>query len=178
MQTVHLTVYSYNGFGVPIIDIFSMIFQFLSEIAMSCLLVMLAHGWTLLDGSFDWDNFEVYLPLVSIVIAAHLIIAGMTYIDNEADHRFHDYAGYQGVALIICKLVLYFYFLYAVCSTTDSIPKRSKDFFRKNFILGSLYLLATPLVIITSFFFIPYSRESYVTIALFIVQTTAMGLFL
>lgn len=94
MQCLHLWMYSYNGRGIPIFDIFSLISFMMSEITVSSLLMMVAHGWTILYQDLDFDNnLEIYLPVGSIVVAVHLVLAAMTYIDVDAHHKYHDYSG-------------------------------------------------------------------------------------
>jgi hypothetical protein len=93
-ETLHLIFYSYNGRGVPIFDIFSLIGVMLAEIAMSSLLMTIASGWTLNYQDIDWDNnLEIYLPVGAILVIFHLIIAALTYVDIDASHKYHDYAG-------------------------------------------------------------------------------------
>jgi len=48
MQFLHLWMYSHNGRGIPLFDIFSLISYMMSEIAVSSLLMMIAHGWTII----------------------------------------------------------------------------------------------------------------------------------
>jgi hypothetical protein len=87
-------MFSYNGKGIPIFDIFSLISFMLSEIAVSCLLIMMAYGWTFSFQEIDWDNnLEIYLPVGAIVVAVHFVLAAMTYIDIDAHHKYHDYSG-------------------------------------------------------------------------------------
>ena len=47
MDFLHLWMYSYNGRGIPIFDIFSIISYMMSEITFSSLFMMLAYGWTI-----------------------------------------------------------------------------------------------------------------------------------
>lgn len=55
---------------------------------------MIAHGWTLTFQDIDWDNnIDVYLPIGATVLALHLVLAAMTYIDVDSSHKYHDYAG-------------------------------------------------------------------------------------
>jgi len=148
LQTLHLVFYSYNGQGYPVADIFSMISLFMSETTMCILINFLGNGWTLIPNIMDMDNFDVYLPLIAVVVAAHLIIAGTSYIDNEAAHKFHDYGGYHGIALFVCKLLLLIYYIYSVCVTVEEVPKKSKKFYLRMAITGGLYMIATPIIIL------------------------------
>lgn len=57
----------------------------LSEITFSSLLMMIATGWTLTFQDLDIDgNLDIYLPIGSIVIVVHLVLAAMTYVDFDA----------------------------------------------------------------------------------------------
>ena len=42
LEFFHLMVYSWNGKGIPVFDIFSLISHMLAEISITCLLIMLA----------------------------------------------------------------------------------------------------------------------------------------
>jgi hypothetical protein len=66
----------------------------LAEIGMSSLLMLFASGWTMSFQDIDWDNnLEFYIPVVSLTVAVHLVLAAMTYIDEDAYHKYHDFAG-------------------------------------------------------------------------------------
>ena len=87
----------------------------MSEITICILLIMIAQGWTIVYQDLNWDdNIEFYLPIGSIVVAVHLVLAAMTYIDIDASHKYHDFAGIQGFALIIMKFCIFGYYLYSV----------------------------------------------------------------
>jgi hypothetical protein len=47
-EVLHLWMFSHNGIGIPVFDIFSLIGGMLSEITLSALLMMMAHGWTII----------------------------------------------------------------------------------------------------------------------------------
>lgn len=47
MELLHLWMYSSNGRGIPVFDIFSLISYMVSEVAFSSMLMMIAYGWTL-----------------------------------------------------------------------------------------------------------------------------------
>jgi hypothetical protein len=53
------------------------------------------------------------LPVGATVLALHLVLAAMTYIDIDSSHKYHDYAGIQGWVLILFKLGLFGYFTYS-----------------------------------------------------------------
>ena len=151
----------------------------MAEIAVSSLLMMIAHGWTIFYQDLDFDNnLEFYLPVGSVVVAVHLVLAAMTYIDFDAHHKYHDFAGIQGWVLITFKLGLFIYFLYCTCSNIEKIPKRSVPFHRIFTFLAIVYLMTVPITIITSFFLEPYNRQFYYTIVTHMSQAITCGLFI
>ena len=87
-------MYSSNGQGIPFFDIVSLISQMMSEITFSSLLMMIAYGWTINFKELDIDNnLDIYLPVGAVVVVIHLTLAAMTYVDVDAYHKYHDYAG-------------------------------------------------------------------------------------
>lgn len=178
-EFIHLWMYSYNGRGIPLFDVFSLISFMLSEIAISCLLMMMAYGWTFSFQEIDWDNnLEIYLPVGAIVVAVHFVLAAMTYIDIDAHHKYHDYSGIQGWVLIVFKMALFAYFFYCYEVNREKIPKRSLDFYRILIYLGALYMISTPLTIFASYFFQPYDRQYFYTLSTHMVQLITAVLFL
>jgi hypothetical protein len=98
----------------------------MSEITLSILLIMIANGWTLTYQDIEWDNnIEFYLPMGSIVLAIHLVLCALTYVDIDAYNKFHDFAGVQGWVLLVLKLLIFAYYQYVVQTTKSAIPKRS-----------------------------------------------------
>lgn len=94
----------------------------------------------------------------SVVIIIHLTLAAMTYVDFDAHHKYHDFAGVQGWVLIFLKLGLFAYYIYCIKSKWDKIPKRAEKFYITFTFLGGIYMLAVPFTIFASFLFQPYNR--------------------
>lgn len=94
----------------------------------------------------------------AIVVAVHFVLAALTYIDVDASHKYHDYAGIQGYVLILFKMCLFAYYYWCYESNRNSIPRRSMNFYRVLIYLGVLYMVSTPITIFASYFFQPYDR--------------------
>jgi Rhodopsin-like GPCR transmembrane domain len=151
----------------------------LSEITFSALLMMISYGWTLTFNDLDIDNnLDIYLPVGSIVIVVHLVLAAMTYVDFDAHHKYHDFAGVQGWVLIVFKLGLFAYYLYCIRSNRDKIPRRSEKFFKSFTILGTMYMLSVPFTIFASYFFQPYNRQYIFTLTTNFVQLISTALMI
>jgi hypothetical protein len=126
LKLLHLWMYSSNGYGFAGFDILGLICYMVAEIGISSLFMLFAYGWTLSFQDIDWDNnLEFYLPVGSIVMAVHLVLAAMTYIDVDAYHKYHDFSGIQGIVLVFLRLCLFAYFLYCYRENFAKIPKRS-----------------------------------------------------
>jgi len=54
----------------------------------------MASGWTLTfnDVNID-DSIEIFIPAVILIAMVHIIIATLTFVDIDASHKHHDFAG-------------------------------------------------------------------------------------
>lgn len=98
----------------------------ISEICMACLFLMLSYGWTLSFQDIDWDsNLEIFIPVGSLTVAVHLILAAMTYIDEDAYHKYHDFSGIQGIILMVLRVALFCFYIYSYFKNYKTIPMRA-----------------------------------------------------
>lgn len=75
-------------------DILSKIAQSSSEVTMSMLLILMAHGWTILYQDLDLDdNLEVFIPTMALVVMLHVMVSALTFVDVDATHKYHDFSG-------------------------------------------------------------------------------------
>jgi hypothetical protein len=122
--------YSYNGSGVLALDVISRIFNGCAEVFMSILILILSTGWTVTYEDIDWDeDIDIFGPLAALVIIVHVMLAALDYVDVDASHKYHDYAGLQGFFLIACKLLMIIYFVYKMTSMTEQVAKRAKNYY-------------------------------------------------
>ena len=92
---------------------------------MSTLLVLLASGWKLrYDDINSDDNEDVYIPFVAITFIVHIVIAALTFVDLDASHKYHDFAGAQGWVLFVTKTLIFSYFFWCYYETNDACNKR------------------------------------------------------
>ena len=116
--TLHLWAYSSDGEGYMVLDVLSKIVGGLSEVAMSLLLILLGTGWTMTYASLDIDDgLEIYLPMTALVVMIQIIVAALTFVDVDAQHKYHDFAGIQGWVLFFLKLLVYAYYLWCMYDT-------------------------------------------------------------
>lgn len=94
LSALNLWIFSGNGEGFIACDILSKIFDGLSETAMSILLIQMASGWTLTYNDVDIDDqIEIFIPAIILIAMIHIIIATLTFVDIDASHKHHDFAG-------------------------------------------------------------------------------------
>ena len=80
---------------------------------MSFLLIVLAGGWTVTYQELDIDDgAEIYLPIGALIIMVHIVITALTFVDVDASHKYHDFAGIQGWILFTIKMAIWAFFIY------------------------------------------------------------------
>ena len=62
----------------------------------------------------------------AFLVAIHLVLCALTYVDIDAHHKYHDFEGVQGYVLIGLKLVVFCYYLYSVTAFKGTISSRSR----------------------------------------------------
>ena len=79
------------------------------------MLISLASGWKLRFQEVDMDDsVEIYLPITLLVLVVQVLLAALTFVDVDASHKYHDYAGVQGWCLVVLKTILFVYFAYCI----------------------------------------------------------------
>jgi hypothetical protein len=127
---------------------------------MSALLIMLANGWTLTYQEVELDDTaELYLPIAAMVIMVHVIMSALTFVDLDASHKYHDFAGIQGFIMYALKMLIWLCFLWHWNYTNKTIERRSLTYFKMFLFGASAYLLAVPISITASWFYEPYERQ-------------------
>ena len=63
------------------------------------------------------ESIEIFIPAVILIAMVHIIIATLTFVDIDASHKHHDFAGLQGWILVFLKVLIYMYFLWCYITT-------------------------------------------------------------
>ena len=88
-----------HGQGSIVLEIFARIFKIWAQVAISWLLLTIAFGWTV---TFRYmEETDVYVVTAVFVAIVHLFITGLTFIDDDEYHKYHDFGGIQGFVLIV-----------------------------------------------------------------------------
>ena len=91
--------------------------------------------------------------MAALLFCVHIVLGALTYVDLDASHKYHDFAGVQGLVLFVVKLLIWFYFLYAWSKSSKELERRSQPYFKKLLYVGSSHLLALPVAIMVTWFY-------------------------
>lgn len=130
---------------------------------MSMLLIILASGWTVLYQDIDMDSHaELFIPVIALIVIVHILCACLTFVDIDSSHRYHDFSGVEGWVLFTTKLLIWCSFTYTYFQTSKKLREQRKSLKYLNMLygLGSGFLLAIPITILTTFMFAPYERQN------------------
>jgi len=90
---IHEFRYRANGRGYFALDVLSTILDQLSECVMTLLVMMLANGWMTRFQKYDGDN-DLYIALGFFSLFLHVLMGTLTYVDQDAHHKYHDFHGW------------------------------------------------------------------------------------
>ena len=165
-EFLHLWDYSSDGQGLKALNVLGQMSEILSQVVLSSLLILIALGYTLLHSTIG--NLDIVIPIVFIVGIVHLLLVGFGKIKDDASYKFSENEGIVGWLLVGLRVVLLAWFLWATHETKKGAGMQLLHFLRKFEFAGALYFLAFPAtMLLTGFFFPPYSRHRAVVVGLF-----------
>ena len=156
-QMLHFRFYSHDGQGLKALDVFAEILNVLSQVIATSLLILIALGYTLLHSKLG--NLDVVIPVVFIVAVLHVLLVGFGKIKDDASFKFYENEGVVGWILLVLRILLLVWFIWAVRETSKetSGPKMS-HFLGKFIVAGVVFFLSYPLIFVITAMFPPYMR--------------------
>lgn len=176
LQTIHLYIYSDNGQGFFILDMLSTVCEMQSQLTISGILVMIAHGWTITDVDLIKDTKQIVIA--GIVILVHTLAAFLTAFDDDAHHKYHDYGGYQGLVIMTLRVGIYVVFIIGILNTIKTVPEKTKLFLKALGASGTLYMLAFPSLWVLSYIVPQNYRNQWIVFGNMTIQLFAIVIFL
>lgn len=85
---------------------------------MTCLLLLIAFGWSI--RFINFDDSDIFLPLGILLGVIHIVIVGLSQISEGDSYKFHDYENWAGIVLCVIRILLY---IYGVTLYVDSYEK-------------------------------------------------------
>ena len=95
-----------------------------------------------------------------LVLMVHIILVALTFVDVDASHKYHDFAGIQGWCLVGLKSILFAYFSYCIWDQRSQSSKNQGQLKYLGALLrvGACHMLATPAAVLFSYLYEPYER--------------------
>jgi len=59
----------------------------------------------------------------------HVMCGALSYIDQDAHHKYHDFHGWVGCALVLIKFIIAGIFAWFAAYNNEKIKKQAKPFF-------------------------------------------------
>lgn len=167
-HTLHLWRYSYDGDGIKPLEVLSEILFMLSQVLQTSLLILIALGYTLLQSRIG--ELDLMIPMCFMVGVIHIMLVGFGKIKDDASYKYHENEGVVGWILLVIRLLLYVWFLWAVQSSANEGGWKVRHFLQQFRAAGSIYFLAYPGIFLVTKCFAPYLQHSVMSIGLMIMQ--------
>jgi len=167
-HSIHLWRYGYDGSGVKALEVLSEILSMLSQVTLSSLLILIALGYTLLQSKIG--ELDLMIPMCFMVGVIHIMLVGFGKIKDDASYKFHENEGAVGWVLLITRLGLYAWFLWAVQSSASEGGMKLRTFLSQFRIAGSIYFLAYPMIFLMTKCFAPYYQHAAMAVGLMLMQ--------
>ena len=169
-EIVHLATYESNGRGLFIFNLLNQIFDISAQFMIIIIFILVGWGWTI--NYLNLENFEFFLPLLSFVGIIHLLIVGLSRLTDDEFTKNHDYEGFAGYLIICLRVSLYIYFMMGVYDTFKQARFKIKSFILKFGVLGTIYFLAFPtLVLVATYFVAAYVRHKVVMLGTLLIES-------
>lgn len=167
-HTGHLYWYRSDGKGLKGLEVISEILFMLSQVIQTSLLILIGLGYTLIQSKIG--ELDLMIPMCFMVAVIHIMLVGFGKIQDDASYKYHENEGAVGWVLLVMRLLLYAWFMWAVQSTAREGGMRLQQFCMQFRIAGSLYFLAYPLIFIITKRFAPYWQHCIMSSGLMLMQ--------
>merc|ERR1719335_1016659 len=101
----------------------------------------------------------------------HIILVGVSKTKDDASTKFHENEGAVGWIMLVIRLALFSWFVWAVRSTANEGGLRLQTFLRKFLVAGSIYFLGFPVLFMLIGVFAPYIQHKIMAAGLLVIQT-------
>lgn len=190
LEVMHLSVYQIDGRGLRwshtyfAADFLAEVAQTLSETLLMFVLVCLSFGWTLgvavevssTPASRFFAHFSRHSLLFLAVLGLLQLVLellGARYEDNQ--NSFHDFSHWPGYCMLAIRLALCGAFLYGLWNTRRVEGDQVRKFMFMLRLLGTLWFVSFPLLVLLSGFVSEHSRHAFVTGSAVTMQSLAIA---
>lgn len=168
---LHLLIYAYDGSGFSVFDFFHQTSELGSHLLLTILFLLISLGWVLKYS--DFPDLEVYLPVTFLVIVLHLMVAGLGRLADDSHSKYTDYEGIAGILLLCMRVGLWGWFALNMKSLYESSQPTLRTLVWELALIGTIYLLSLPVLVVISYIIAPYIRKKVVIIGSLVIQMAA-----
>lgn len=168
LHTLHLFRYRSDGQGLRALEVLSEIFFMLSQVIQTSLLILIGLGYTLLQSKIG--ELDLMIPMCFMIAVIHIMLVGFGKIKDDASYKYHEHEGVIGWILLVMRLLLLTWFLWAVQSTASEGGMKLQNFIRQFRAAGSMYFLAFPTIFLITRQFAPYLQHKVMQSGLLCMQ--------
>jgi len=164
LHSIYIDWYHKDGFSWHKLETFSEVFEMISQVILSILIIYIALGYTLLQSKID-SGLEEVTPLSFMIGMFHVMFVGFAKIQEDGAYRTNKHNSVSGWFLVSFRVMLYLWFLWAVTSTKECTKdpklKAFLDKFQRN---GTIYFIAYPTIFLIGEFLVdPHIEQPFMT---------------
>ena len=111
---------------------------------------------------------DLYIPIALLVFVVHIVLAGLTFIDRENLHKYHDYSGIQGLLIVMMRVGLFVLFQVWVAGTRGEASRKAREYLRDFNWAGSTYLLSFPALWVAAYTIPTYWQLMFIVSGCFV----------
>lgn len=171
LMSLHLFFIYLDGSGLFVFSVFGRLFKIISQATMMWLLITIAFGWTVTYKNMQ--ETDIYILSAIFVIMVHLLIAALTYIDDDEHHKYHDFSGVQGFIMMFLRLIIFGVFVYGIRDTGNKAGNKQKEFLWQLTVSASFYILSFPILWLCTMNMQPYTINRFITFGTYIAQAAS-----
>jgi len=175
--------YEYNGQGMFLFDFLSEVLESLSQLLLAYLLMALANGWSIVQGTMNKDSAlnpdalgsdslatTILFALALLSVFLQLMNKIVLYDDFL---KFHDYESIPGKINVAVHVIFATVFTISIKRTLDrqSLGSRALLFLRLLALFGGLWFWVFPILVLVAGFAAHYVRHRLVTGGVLMLQS-------
>eukprot|EP00747_Dinoflagellata_sp_TGD_P090753 gnl/TRDRNA2_/TRDRNA2_164812_c0_seq1.p1 gnl/TRDRNA2_/TRDRNA2_164812_c0~~gnl/TRDRNA2_/TRDRNA2_164812_c0_seq1.p1 ORF type:complete len:425 (-),score=41.49 gnl/TRDRNA2_/TRDRNA2_164812_c0_seq1:30-1304(-) len=157
-----------DGIGLKALEVVGEVFFMLSQVIQTSLLILIALGYTLLQSKVG--DLDLLLPITLMTSTIHTLLVLIGKLMDDAPDKYHENDGLVGWIMLVLRILLYAWFLWAVQSTEAVSGMQLRSFLRRFRIAGSAYFLSYPIIFVIAQIFAPYLQHPVMQIGLLAAQ--------
>ncbi|EGR27093.1 hypothetical protein IMG5_202100 [Ichthyophthirius multifiliis] len=73
---------------------------------MAIIFILISWGWTI--NYMELESLDIYVPLAFLIGIIHMIIVGLSRINDDSSHKFHHFDGWVGWVIVLLRFGLFF----------------------------------------------------------------------